>query len=122
MTPAVSLCPIELPLRTSSGLNAREHFMARARRARTEREAVNWMLQGRPKPGLPCVVTLTRIAPSAGLDDDNLAGSLKAVRDQVALWLGVDDKRRDVVRYAYDQARGPWGVRIEFAAMKVVAC
>jgi hypothetical protein len=55
---------------------------------------------------------LTRVAPSNGLDDDNLAGSLKGVRDQVAQWLGVDDKRSDVVRYVYAQYRGPWAVQV----------
>ena len=114
-----TLAPIAIPLRTSNGLNGREHHMARARRVKAEREAVHWMLHGRTKPALPCQVTLTRIAPSSGLDDDNLAGSLKAVRDQVALWLGVDDRDSQTVRYAYAQARGPWGVEIAFAAMPV---
>ena len=62
------------------------------------------------------MVTLTRIAPSNGLDDDNLAGALKAVRDEVAAWLGVDDKDRATVRYEYEQERGPWDVRIEWRA------
>jgi len=117
-----TLAPIEVPLRTSSGLNAREHPMTRAKRVKAERDCVHWMLAGKPKPELPCVVTLTRTAPSAGLDDDNLVGALKAVRDQVALWLGVDDKHRDQVRYQYEQARGPWGVRIEFKTMQEVPC
>lgn len=116
----VTLTPIAIPLRTSNGLNGREHHMARARRVRAEREAVHWMLHGRPKPELPCVVTLTRVAPSIALDDDNLSGALKAVRDQVALWLGVDDRDRQTVRYEYAQARGSWGVQIAFEALLVV--
>lgn len=122
MTAAVSLAPIEVPLRTGSGLNAREHPMARARRVKAERDCVHWMLVGKPRPELPCVVTLTRIAPSAGLDDDNLVGALKAVRDQVALWLGVDDKHRDQVRYRYEQVRGAWAVQIAFQAMEMTTC
>jgi len=60
------------------------------------------------------VVTLTRIAPSNGLDDDNLAGALKACRDEIAEWIGVNDRDRKTVRYEYEQERGPWGVRIEW--------
>lgn len=110
---------IQVPIRTVPGMNAREHWRARSRRVKTERTAIAWALTGQTKPQLPCVVTLTRVAPSNGLDDDNLAGALKAVRDQVAEWLGVDDKRRDVVRYTYEQRRGPWGVEVAFAAMPV---
>lgn len=105
---------IDIPLRTSSGLNAREHWRARTARVRKEREAVAWMLKTATRPTLPCSVLLTRVAPSSGLDDDNLAGSLKSVRDEVARWLGVDDRDRMTVRYRYAQTRGPWGVRIEF--------
>lgn len=105
---------IAIQMRTSSGLNAREHFAVRAKRVRKEREEVGWMLKTASKPALPCSVLLTRVAPSNGLDDDNLAGSLKAVRDEVARWLGVDDKDRLTVRYRYTQRRGPWGVEISF--------
>jgi hypothetical protein len=60
-------------------------------------------------------VLLTRVGPTNGLDDDNLASALKAVRDEVAKWLGVDDRDRLKVRYRYAQRRGPvWGVEVEF--------
>lgn len=112
---------IRVEIRTVPGLNAREHWRARARRVKAERKAVGWVLGGKPKPVTPCAVLLTRVAPSAGVDDDNLAGALKAVRDQVAEWLGVDDKRRDLVRYVYAQRRGPWAVEIEFGQMTAEA-
>jgi hypothetical protein len=48
------------------------------------------------------------------MDDDNLPGSMKAVRDQIAEWLGVDDRHSNQVRYVYAQKRGPWSVTIEF--------
>jgi hypothetical protein len=112
---------ITIPLRTSSGLNAREHFRVRAKRVRKEREGVAWVLTTARKPALPCSVLLTRVAPSSGLDDDNLAGSLKAVRDEVARWLGVDDRDRLTVRYRYSQRRGPWGVCIEFGEAAIGA-
>jgi hypothetical protein len=104
---------VEFPLRTGRGQNDREHWRARTRRVRGEKDAAMWALLPSEPPSPPCVVTLTRIAPSNGLDDDNLAGSLKAVRDAFAAWIGVDDKKRDIVRYEYRQERGPWAVRIE---------
>lgn len=108
------MTPICIPLRTSSGLNAREHFRVRAKRVAAERDAVWYFLRGKTRPQIPCSVILTRVAPSNGLDDDNLAGSLKSVRDEVAKWLRVDDRDRMTVRYRYAQRRGPWGVEIEF--------
>lgn len=101
-----------VPLRTVSGLNVREHHMARHRRVKAEREAVAWKLGAKRDVPLPAVVTLTRVAPSRGLDDDNLRGALKGCRDQVAAWLGVDD-RDPLVQWNYGQERGEWSVRVE---------
>ena len=106
--------PILVPLKTASGMNAREHWRARTSRVKKEREAVAWMLRTTTRPSIPCSVLLTRCAPSSGLDDDNLVSSLKSVRDEVAAWLGVNDRDRMTVRYQYAQTRAPWGVRIEF--------
>lgn len=106
--------PVPIELRTNRGMNAREHPMARHARVKRERKVVSAALRGKPKPPLPCTVLLLRLAPSVGLDDDNLVGALKSVRDAVAAWLKVDDSRRETVRYRYAQACGPWGVRIMF--------
>lgn len=108
---------IEIPLRTVNALNVREHWRARARRVKAEREAVLWHLGiavGR-KPRIPCVVTLTRIGPSRGLDPfDNLPASLKGAVDAFATWIGVDDRTSELVRYRCAQERGKeWLVRIE---------
>ena len=108
---------ILVPIRTVSALNAREHHMARSRRVKAERKVTALMLRisRHPKPTLPCTVLLTRIAPSAGIDPfDNLPSSLKGCADQIAQWLGVDDRHDDRVRYECRQKRGPWGVSIEF--------
>ena len=110
----------EVPLRTSGGGNNREHYMARARRVKRERTAVAWALYGQARPALPVVVTLGRRAPSNGLDDDNLTQSLKPVRDQVAVWLGVDD-RDPRVTWEYAQNRGPWAVAIFIEEREEVA-
>jgi hypothetical protein len=96
---------VEVPLKTVSALNAREHYMARSRRVKAEREAIAWKLGARrAELALPVVVTLQRCAPSSGLDSDNLLSSLKGCRDQVAKWLGVDD-RDPRVEWRYAQGR-----------------
>lgn len=107
---------ILVPIRTKPGLNAREHWRVAAKRKADERSTTGWALRTATKPAIPCSVRLTRVSPGNGCDDDNLAGALKSVRDEVAQWLGVDDKHRDVVRYVYAQKRGEWGVEIEFGA------
>lgn len=94
---------VRFPLRLPSAANLREHWSARQRRVRAQRDAVGWMLGGKVAPPLPVVVTLTRIAPCA-LDDDNLASAFKAPRDEVARWLKVDDADRRVT-WAYAQRR-----------------
>ena len=94
--------------------------MVRARRVKKERTTVAWVLLNQPRPALPVEVTLVRRAPSNGLDDDNLTQSMKACRDQVAVWLGVDD-RDPRVQWKYDQLRDKlWSVTIEVAAMAAV--
>lgn len=110
----MGLMSISIPIRTVSPLNAREHWRARSRRVKAEREAAQIMLYSQRRPEIPCSVLLTRVAPSNGLDDDNLLGALKAVRDQVAQWIGVDDRHSDRVSYRYAQRRGPWAVEVVF--------
>ena len=98
---------VELPLRIEARANRREHWAARARRAKQHRIAALAV----PSHPLPCVVTLTRVAPRR-LDDDNLAAGFKALRDGIADRLGVDDADPRVTwRYAQERGR-----RKEYAA------
>lgn len=110
---AVPTIIVRVPIRTSRGLNAREHWAARARRVKAERWAVGMVLNPLPRPQLPCDVALVRLGPvQRFLDDDNLQGALKAVRDEVAVWLGVDDAS-PLVRWHYGQERShEWAVAI----------
>lgn len=72
-----------------------------------------------PQHPLPVVVRLVRF--SAGvLDDDNLQGALKPVRDGCSDRLGVPDNDPRI-RFEYGQARckrGEYGVRIEVRPME----
>lgn len=108
---------VTLPLKTVSLTNAREHWGTRMRRSRAERDAVGWTVP-RGKP--PCTVTLTRIAPKRyRLDDDNLRGALKSVRDGVAARLGADDADPRI-KWEYGQEDGEYGVRIDIAGARGV--
>lgn len=91
---------IELPLRIESCANKREHWATRARRTKAHRLAALAV----PIHPLPCIVTLTRVAPRK-LDDDNLASGFKALRDGIADRFGVDDGDPRI-RFKYDQVRG----------------
>ena len=119
------MTPIEtfVPGKTESKLNAREHWTKRHRTARRQRENAHWALLARRKDiqesdldDLPITVTLTRVSPNhQRLDDDNLAGALKSIRDGVADWLRIDDKDPRVQwRYAQDY-HSEYGVRIHIA-------
>ena len=115
---------ITIPIKTVSESNAHEHWRKRHKRANGnkkkgilgQRETVKLILQTNAiKPALPCTIRLVRIAPRK-LDQGNLAGSMKHVQDGCADWIGVDDRRDDVVKYEYAQERGKpkeYAIRIE---------
>lgn len=103
---------VELPIATVSEANRRDHWRVKAKRVKCHRMAAAAMC---PLVPLPATVRLVRLSARV-LDDDNLRGALKAVRDGVADRLGVDD-RDPRVTWLYDQERGkPIGaVRIEIS-------
>lgn len=100
----------QVPVRTVSEMNRRDHWAVRLRRKKEQREAVAvaWQnnLRGK-KIQLPCVVKLTRIGPKP-LDGDNWQSGAKFIRDIIAQKLGVDDGS-DQVRWEYEQM--PVGIR-----------
>lgn len=125
---------VVVPIRTTSKTNDRDPWPVRAKKTKAERDATalvvltvagnrRMRLEARvhkkamrysfAEAPLPCTVTLTRQSPRA-LDDDNVRGALKAVRDEVAAFLGVDD-RDPRVRWEYAQEKttaGTYGVRV----------
>lgn len=99
-----------VPIRTAPGLNVREHWHIRAERVAKERLAVAVTFPRAARGLLPCVVTMVRHSPGT-LDDDNLQGALKGIRDEIATQLGCDD-RDPRVRFLYEQAKGKHGVLV----------
>lgn len=95
--PIISIGSVEvvLPIRIESELNRRGDWQRHERFSEQKRAAYYTLQQH--------AITLQLIAKSAGirvtmtrlgrrfLDDDNLAGGFKAVRDQVAALLKIDD-------------------------------
>jgi hypothetical protein len=105
-------------MRLVNALNAREHYMVRARRTKQQRNTIWLMLRSAygsadaVNPKMPLRVTITRIAPRALDRGDNLEASCKAVRDGVADWLGIDD-RDPRVSWVCEQVKG--GLPREYA-------
>jgi len=103
-----------IPLRVGAGLNSREHPMARHRRVKKERATVALFVKvpltsiAQSNLGKAFDVELTRVSPG-NPDDDQVVGSLKAVRDEVAKWLGVDDGSR-LVKFRYEHKKRGKGV------------
>jgi len=107
-------------IRTVSAANAREHWAVKAKRNKTERTAIRAYFATCP-PSLRStdallVVSLCRFGKRL-LDDDNLAGSFKAIRDEVAACLGRDDGPKAGIRWVYQQttAKDYW-IEIEVRA------
>ncbi len=126
--PGRLLVSLTLSLKTVSEANTRKRWEQIERKGK-QRKTTRSALWRRSKamltadPGAPEIlgrglleVVLTRITPSArGLDDDNLGSSFKAIRDETATWLCIDD-RDPRVKWSPKQEKGPpktWAIRIE---------
>lgn len=101
-----------VPVRTVSESNVREHWGKRHQRACAQRFAAFVMVRSAALGRAVARIELTRLAPRR-LDDDNLRGALKAVRDGVADALGIDDGDA-AVEWEYAQERAAeYAVRVE---------
>lgn len=110
-----------LPL--DGGPNARGHWSLRAKKVAHERHTVAWVLSPKKDELRQMVATqsltggrvrVVLVRVGRKVDSDNLQGRCKAVRDEVAAVLGVDDGDERVVKYEYQQERGPSALKIEF--------
>lgn len=93
-----------VPVKTVSEMNRRDHWRVRNARKKGQQEAAYFAFKGAARGRqvkVPCVVRFLRIGPQK-LDDDNLVGACKGLRDEVARQLGVDDGS-ELIRFEYDQ-------------------
>jgi hypothetical protein len=106
---------IELPIKTGAGLNDRMHWRARSKRTKSQRTTVCAFVKRHSRP-LPAVVTMTRLS-SGKLDDDNLQGAFKAIRDGIADAFDLaDNDPRFTWNYAQEKCKARYyGIRIEIA-------
>lgn len=107
-----------LPLKVISEANAMSrrgapgHWREKLKRKHAQQQEVKVELHNTmlgKKFDLPVLVTLTRIGPKKLDKRDNLPGAFKAVVDQIAASLGVDDGEEDKIDWKYEQE--PLGVR-----------
>ena len=111
-----------IPLRLVSELNVREHWGARAKRRKHQRQTTRLMWEVRRRettgptmPSPPCTVTITRCAPRA-FDDDAAVSSAKGVRDELADILGVNDNDPRVTWVVKQRQDKGYGVLVEIEA------
>lgn len=109
---------VRIPMRLESRANLDPHHMVRSRRVAEQRSIVRNALVGRRHHvTLPCTVWMTRIAPHELDTGGNLEMSLKAVRDEIADWLGLpNDRDRRVVWECLQRREAPrsYGVELRF--------
>lgn len=80
----------EWPIKIVSEANKREYHLKKAQRTKLQRDMVRLLWKARDRgvdpPPLPLMVHLVYQGPRP-LDDDNLAGAFKHVRDELAICL-----------------------------------
>jgi hypothetical protein len=106
-----------MPIRTTTGLNQREHWAVRSKRVKRERQATRWFWKTHdmhPLEGYkgPMTIRLTRVSPSTRQPDlDNVVGGCKGIRDELAALMGRDDGDRTIT-WEYSSEKGEWGVSV----------
>lgn len=99
----------EIPITTISESNRRGHWRKHAGRHKSQREAArlfaNPRCLGMKDAAFMWRVTLVRLSPRL-LDDDNLRGALKHVRDGIADAIGIDDRKGEW-RYRQTKRKQP---------------
>lgn len=106
--------PIRLPSLNNARMNWRAMVALKAeQKAATKVFMTDHMNRtGEIIPDMPLLVMLTRIGPQQ-MDDDNLAGACKYVRDQIATIIGVDDGS-SLYNWQYKQRLGKvYSVEVE---------
>lgn len=91
-----------------SAANVHAHWRVRHKHVATERAVVRAML-GPRMPQSPTWHVVIAIRRPRAMDTDNMAMACKAMRDEIADWLGLDDRTDRIAWTIRDD--GPIGVR-----------
>ena len=104
---------MKLPIKTVSEANkGGEHWTKKHKRHKTQKNAVRLFLNGKiDETWLPCLITLTRIAPRFLDKDENLPMAFKNIKDYICdiLIPGKQMGRADAdnrIQVKYDQKKG----------------
>lgn len=100
---------VEWSQHLASNNNQREHWKARSRRMKTQRNAAKMALHfnrvreqlGDAPAGHRIAVTLVRLSTHPLDPGDNHNSSFKAVRDEISAYFGINDRHEDQLRFAY---------------------
>lgn len=107
---------IDLPIKTVSEGNMREHWGKKSQRAKQQRHLAYAMTMSElakinPHELVhPIVIKFVRYGKRK-LDDDNLIRSFKSIRDGVCDALEIDDGS-ECLRFVYGQAKGEYAVNV----------
>jgi hypothetical protein len=107
-------CAFAIPIRVVSEANVRGSWQTVDSRKCKQQRAVHDVLAApghRMRMAAPVVVRLIRVG-TRPLDDDNLRGAFKHVRDEIARWLMTDDGS-DAITWDYEQRRGKGAVFVD---------
>lgn len=120
-----------LPIKTTNPNNGSAGFsrhaaFAKARRRKDQRATAGLATRAHcPLPPFPLTVTITRLAPSGGLDPhDGLGAALKGVIDGIADGLGLTNDRDPRVTWVLGQrrsAKGVYAVEVTVTAIPIAA-
>src|SRR5579864_2050478 len=115
-----------LPIKLISEANNTDHWTKKRKRNKNQEKIIWWQWnQVQPDITLPCIVTLTRIAPRFLDQDDNLRMSFKHVKDIIAdlikpgLAMGrADDDERMIWQYSQEKGKPKeYAVKIEIVSL-----
>ncbi len=81
--PTKLLLRLDVPIKTVSEANSREHWLKSAKRHTAQQWAIKAIWPKNEQISLPCWVCLERLSERR-LDSDNLAMAFKWIRDQIA--------------------------------------
>lgn len=102
--------PILIPVRVLSEANRRDSRVEATTRKKMQQSIVakilvRWRAELQAMQPRPLTITLTALTPPGRrkMDDDNLARSLKVVRDQVAEILEIDDGDERAARWLREE-------------------
>jgi hypothetical protein len=102
--------------------NSRLAAIIRSNERKKQRSSLRLLTMAHVKdPAFPVTVTITRVAPSTGLDPhDGLGAALKGVIDGIADGLGLANDRDDRVTWKLSQRRGKpreYAVQVEVSQL-----